>query len=74
MGMDSYKIGLGNLDTKTRRNAESNNVSFWNEEAKKLHGSNRGQKLLYGTRHLLNGLSVVRSMHPTTHLMCIKLT
>jgi len=23
MGMDSYKIGLGNLDTKTRRNAES---------------------------------------------------
>jgi len=36
MGMDSYKIGLGNLDTKTRRNAESDNVSFWNEEAKKL--------------------------------------
>ena len=36
MGIDSYKIGLGNLDTKTRRNAESDNVSFWNEEAKKL--------------------------------------
>jgi len=36
MGMNSYKIGLGNLDTKTRRNAESDNVSFWNEEAKKL--------------------------------------
>ena len=35
MGMDSYKIGLGNLDTKTRRNAESDNVSFWKEEAKK---------------------------------------
>ena len=36
MSMDSYKIGLGNLDTETRRNAELDNVSFWNEEAKKL--------------------------------------
>ena len=36
MSTDSYKIGLGNLDTQTRRNAELDNVSFWNEEAKKL--------------------------------------
>ena len=36
MSTDSYKIGLGNLDTETRRNAELDNVSFWNEEAKKL--------------------------------------
>ena len=36
MSMDSYKIGLGNLDTETRRNAELDNVSFWNDEAKKL--------------------------------------
>ena len=36
MSMDSYKIGLGNLDAKTRRSAKSDNVSFWNEEAKKL--------------------------------------
>ena len=36
MGMDSYKIGLGNLDTKIRRNAESDHVSFWDEQAKKL--------------------------------------
>ena len=36
MSIDSYKIGLGNLDTQTRRNAELDSVSFWNEEAKKL--------------------------------------
>ena len=36
MSMDSYKIGLGNLDVKTRRSAKSDSVSFWNEEAKKL--------------------------------------
>ena len=36
MSIDSYKIGLGNLDTETRRNAELDNISFWNEEAKKL--------------------------------------
>ena len=36
MSTDSYKIGLGNLDTQTRRNAESDNVLFWNEEAKKI--------------------------------------
>ena len=36
MSTDSYKIGLGNLDTQTRRNAELDNVSFWEEQAKKL--------------------------------------
>ena len=36
MNVDSYKIGLGNLDTQTRKNAELDNVSFWSEEAKKL--------------------------------------
>ncbi len=36
MSVDSYKIGLGNSDTTTRKNAELDGVSFWNEEAKKL--------------------------------------
>ena len=36
MSMDSYKIGLGNSDTATRKNAELDSVSFWNDEAKKL--------------------------------------
>ena len=36
MSMDSYKIGFGNSDTTTRKNAELDSVSFWNEEAKKL--------------------------------------
>ena len=36
MSMDSYKIGLGNSDTATRKTAELDSVSFWNDEAKKL--------------------------------------
>ena len=36
MSTDSYKIGLGNFDTQIRRNAELDNVSFWDEQAKKL--------------------------------------
>ena len=36
MNTDSYKIGLGNLDTQTRKNAKLDDVSFWNEQAKKL--------------------------------------
>ena len=36
MNMDSYKIGLGNFDTETRRKAELDQTSFWNEQAKKL--------------------------------------
>ena len=36
MNTDSYKIGLGNLDTKIRKSAELDNISFWNDQAKKL--------------------------------------
>ena len=73
MSMDSYKIGLGNSDTATRKNAELDSVSFWNDEAKNFHGLNHGQKLLNGMHHLLNGSLTVRSMHPITHLIYIKI-
>ena len=33
---DIFEIGLGNNDTDTRKRADSDFVSFWNEEAKKL--------------------------------------
>ncbi|MDG7054480.1 MAG: acetate--CoA ligase [Nitrososphaerota archaeon] len=33
---DIFEIGLGNNDTETRKRANSDFVSFWNEEAKKL--------------------------------------
>ena len=33
---DIFEIGLGNNDTATRKRANSDFVSFWNEEAKKL--------------------------------------
>ena len=33
---DIFEIGLGNNDTETRKRADSDFVSFWNEEAKKL--------------------------------------
>ena len=33
MSTDYYKIGLGNLDTKTRRNAESGSVPFVENKA-----------------------------------------
>ena len=36
MSTDYYKIGLGNSDRETRRKAELNNISFWDEQAKKL--------------------------------------
>ena len=36
MNTDSYKIGLGNLDTQIRKSAELDNISFWNDQAKKL--------------------------------------
>ena len=36
MSEDSYKIGLGNFDTETRRKAKLDIVSFWDEQAKKL--------------------------------------
>ena len=34
---DSYLIGLGNTDTETRKRAQVDYVSFWAQEAKKLH-------------------------------------
>ncbi|MEE9563694.1 MAG: acetate--CoA ligase [Nitrosopumilaceae archaeon] len=33
---DIFEIGLGNNDTETRKRADSDFVSFWNDEAKKL--------------------------------------
>ena len=36
MDEDSYEISLGNFDTKTRIEAKSNFISFWDEQAKKL--------------------------------------
>ncbi|MGQ0606247.1 MAG: acetate--CoA ligase [Candidatus Nitrosotenuis sp.] len=35
--MDSFLIGLGNNDTKTRQEASTNYVKFWEAQAKKLH-------------------------------------
>lgn len=35
--MDSYRIGLGNYDTKTRQDASADYVKFWEAQAKKLH-------------------------------------
>lgn len=35
--MDSYLIGLGNNDVKTRRDASADFVKFWESQAKKLH-------------------------------------
>ena len=36
MSASSYKIGLGNSDTETRRKSELDNILFWDEQAKKL--------------------------------------
>ena len=36
MSTDSYEIGLGNNDIQIRIDAESDFISFWNSEAKKL--------------------------------------
>ncbi|MGH1521090.1 MAG: acetate--CoA ligase [Nitrosopumilus sp.] len=33
---ETYDIGLGNTDSKTRKDADSDFVSFWNEQAKNL--------------------------------------
>jgi len=35
--VDSYLIGLGNNDTKTRQDASQDYVKFWESQAKKLH-------------------------------------
>jgi len=36
MDTDSYEIGLENFDTETRKVSDLDQISFWNEEAKKL--------------------------------------
>jgi len=36
MDADSYEIGLENFDTETRRVSDLDQISFWDEEAKKL--------------------------------------
>jgi len=36
MDTDSYEIGLENFDAETRRMSDLDQISFWNEEAKKL--------------------------------------
>ena len=36
LGTDSYDIGLGHFDTRIRTDAESDFVSFWDAQAKKL--------------------------------------
>ena len=36
MDTDSYEIGLENFDAETRRVSDLDQISFWNEEAKKL--------------------------------------
>lgn len=35
--LDSYKIGLGNNNSKTRNDANTDFVKFWEEQASKLH-------------------------------------
>ena len=35
--MDSYLIGLGHNDIKTRQEASADYVKFWESQAKKLH-------------------------------------
>ena len=46
MSGDSYEISLGNNDIKTRIKAESDFISFWNSEAKKLFWFKRWAKTL----------------------------
>ena len=46
MDKDSYEIGLGNFDTKTRTEAEADFISFWGIEAKKLTWYKQWQKIL----------------------------
>ncbi len=46
MDKDSYEIGLGNFDTKTRTEAETDFISFWGIEAKKLSWYKQWQKIL----------------------------
>ncbi len=41
-----YEIGLGNYDTKTRKSAESDFVSFWDDQAKNLYWFSKWDKTL----------------------------
>ena len=46
MSDDSYDISLGNFDIETRRKSELDQVSFWDEQAKKLSWFNQWTKTL----------------------------
>ena len=46
MDADSYQIGLENFDTKTREASNLDQISFWNEEAKKLSWFDQWTKTL----------------------------
>jgi len=46
MDVDSYYIGLENFDTKTREASNLDQISFWNEEAKKLSWFDQWTKTL----------------------------
>ena len=46
MSEDSYEISLGNFDTETRRKAKLDQISFWDEQAKKLSWFNQWTKTL----------------------------
>ena len=46
MDADSYQIGLENFDTKTREACNLDQISFWNEEAKKLSWFDQWTKTL----------------------------
>ena len=46
MDTDSYEIGLENFDTETRRVSDLDQISFWNEEAKKLSWFDQWTKTL----------------------------
>lgn len=46
MDTDSYEIGLENFDTETRRVSGLDQISFWNEEAKKLSWFDQWTKTL----------------------------
>ena len=44
--LDGYAISLGNNDTEIRKKADSDYVSFWGEQAKKLHWFKNWDKIL----------------------------
>ncbi len=46
MDTDSYEIGLENFDVETRRVSDLDQISFWNEEAKKLSWFDQWTKTL----------------------------